>query len=160
MDSDKQEKRRSIYEIVRRDKLAWSRKEAALKLKCIDERRLEYLEKNPSAVQPEDVLLMAEVYEEPSLCNHYCAIECAIGRDSVPYVGQPDQSQLPIIVLRMIASLNSVSSMKDRLIEIAADGAVTDDELEDFKSIQGNLDEITSIVKSLELWAEKAIKKE
>lgn len=149
----------SLYEQIRCEKLHWTRAKAALELKCIDENRLERIEKNRSAIRPDEVLILAEAYDEPSLCNYYCAMQCPIGKDEeIPYIEQPEQSELPIIVLRMIASLNSASQMKDRLIEIAADGDVTDDELEEFEGIRQELEKITSTVKTLEMWADKAVK--
>lgn len=77
----------------------------------------------------------------------------------IPFIEQPEQSELPIIVLQMISSLNSTSRMKDRLIEIAADGDVTEDELEEFEAIRQELDKITSTVRMLEMWADKTIKR-
>ena len=151
----------SVYEEIRNEKLGWTRAKAALELEWIDENRLERIEKNRVAVRPDEILRMAEVYDEPSLCNHYCSIQCPIGKDGrIPYVKQPGESELPIIVLQMISSLNNAGHMKDRLIEIAADGNVTDDELEEFETIRQELDKITATVKTLELWAEKTIKNE
>ena len=150
----------SLYEEIRCEKLNWTRAKAALELKCIDESRLERIEKNRTAIRPDEVLVLADVYDEPSLCNYYCAIHCPIGKDEgIPYIGQPEQTELPVIVLQMIASLNSANQMKDRLIEIAADGNVDNDELEEFEAIRKELDKITSTAKTLEIWADKAIKK-
>lgn len=161
MADEKSKEYASVYEEIRNEKLNWTRAKAALELEWINEDRLERIEKNRVAVRPDEIVRMAEVYDEPSLCNHYCAMQCPIGQDGkVPYIGQPEQSELPIIVLQMIASLNNAGQMKDRLIEIAADGDVTDDELEEFEAIRQELDKITSTVKTLEMWAEKAIKKD
>ena len=55
----------------------------------------------------------------------------------------------------MIASLNSMSKQKDRLIEIAADGTIGNDELEDFIDIQEELERISITVETLQLWSEK-----
>lgn len=160
MGTKQSENRKSIYEQVRKDKLGLTRIEAALRMDTIDERRLEYIEKNPSKAQPADISEMAEAYDEPALCSYYCAMECRIGKDrGMSYVEQPEKAELPIIVLKMIASLNSTSQMKDRLIEIAADGDVTEDEMAEFEDIRQELDKITDTVKALELWAEKSIKK-
>lgn len=159
MTDKKKKEYASVYEEIRNEKLDWTRAKAALELEWIDENRLERIEKNRAAIRPDEVVRMAEVYDEPSLCNHYCAMQCPIGQDGkVPYVGQPERSELPIIVLQMIASHNNMSQMKDRLIEIAADGDVTDNEMEEFESIRKELEKITSTVKTLEMWAEKAIK--
>ena len=61
------------------------------------------------------------------------------------------------IVLKMVASLNSVSKEKDRLIEITADGSIDADEIKDFVHIQEELEKISVTVETLQLWAEKMI---
>lgn len=57
----------------------------------------------------------------------------------------------------MLASLNSVNKTKDRLIEIAADGIISSDEIEDFIHIQNELERISITVETLQLWAEKML---
>ena len=42
-------------------------------------------------------------------------------------------------------------------MEIAEDGAVTEDELSDFMSIQKNLDKISTTVETLKLWMAEAL---
>ena len=66
-------------------------------------------------------------------------------------------ADLSQIVLQMLASLNSVSKDKDRLIEITADGEISDDELKDFIRIQDQLEKISITVEALQLWAEKML---
>lgn len=63
--------------------------------------------------------------------------------------------ELSAIVIEMLASLNSVNKTKERLIEIAADGVISDDEIEDFIHIQNELERISITVETLQLWAEK-----
>ena len=57
----------------------------------------------------------------------------------------------------MLASLNTVNRTKERLIEIAADGAVSEDEIEDFIKIQEELERISITVETLQLWSEKML---
>ena len=97
---------------------------------------------------------MARAYKKPSLCNYYCSHECPIGKEYVPEV---EVKELSTIVLEMLASLNSVHKQKDRLIEIAADGRITGDEIEDFIHIQEELERISVTVETLQLWAEKML---
>ena len=103
---------------------------------------------------PDEVLIMSEKYNEPSLCNHYCSNECPIGQKYVPEIKVRDLSQ---IVLEMLASLNSMKKSQERLIEITADGVIDDTELEDFINIQKELERISITVETLQLWAEKMI---
>lgn len=97
---------------------------------------------------------MAQKYKIPGLCNHYCSQECPIGIQYVPKIESKILSQ---IVLEMLASLNSIDKKKNRLIEITADGEVSDDELKDFILIQNELEQISMTVESLQLWIETMI---
>ena len=60
-------------------------------------------------------------------------------------------------VLEMLASLNSMNRRKDRLIEITADGVISDDELEDFIRIREELERISIAVETLQLWSERML---
>lgn len=117
--------------------------------------RLERIENNKFQIHPEEVLLLSKVYNEPTLCNHYCSNECPIGKQYVPEVKVADS--LAQIVLEMIASLNTMKKSQERLIEITADGVIDDSELKDFVHIQNELERISITVESLQLWAEQMI---
>lgn len=140
------------YEI--RKKLGLSREKASEILESIPPERIERIEKERFLPHPDEVLIMSEKYNEPSLCNHYCSQECPIGQKYVPEIKVRDLSQ---IVLEMLASLNSMKKSQERLIEITADGVIDDNELEDFINIQKELERISITVETLQLWAEKMI---
>ena len=57
----------------------------------------------------------------------------------------------------MLASLNAMDRKKERLIEIAADGTISKDELDDFVRIQKELERISVTVETLQLWVEKML---
>ena len=61
------------------------------------------------------------------------------------------------MILEMLASLNSMRSRQERLIEITADGVIQNDELEDFIYIQQELERISLTVETLQLWTERMI---
>ena len=65
--------------------------------------------------------------------------------------------ELSQITLEMLASLNSLEKEKNRLIEITADGRITEDEFHDFNMIRDQLNKISHSVNSLQLWLEKTI---
>ena len=144
---------KSIYQ-DRREALGLSREKASELLETIQPERLERIESGKYTAYPGEVLTMAEKYQDPQLCNHYCAHECEIGKRYVPEIRV---KELPQIVLEMLASLNSVKARQDRLIEITADGHIAADEVEDFVSIQNELERISVTVETLQLWAEKKI---
>ncbi len=144
---------KNIYHTTR-EALQLTRESAADLLESISPERIEKIENERSLPHPDEVLLMAQKYKSPSLCNYYCANQCPIGQQYVPEIKIKDLSQ---IVLEMLASLNSMSKQKERLIEITVDGKITGDELEDFIYIQEELERISVAVETLQLWSERML---
>lgn len=144
---------KNIYQQTR-ESLKLTREAASELLASITPERIEKIENERSLPHPDEVLVMAEKYRQPGLCNHYCANQCPIGQQYVPEVKIKDLSQ---IVLEMLASLNSMSRQKERLIEITVDGKITGDELEDFIYIQQELERISIAVETLQLWSEQML---
>ena len=144
---------KNIYHTTR-ESLKLTREMAGELLETIPPERIEKIENERSLPHPDEVLVMAEKYKQPSLCNYYCANQCPIGQQYVPEIKIKDLSQ---IVLEMLASLNSMNKRKERLIEITADGKISGDELEDFVFIQEELERISITVETLQLWAEKML---
>lgn len=137
-----------------REALQLTREEASDLLESISPERIEKIENERSLPHPDEVLVMAEKYKQPSLCNYYCANQCPIGQQYVPEIKVKDLSQ---IVLEMLASLNSMTKQKERFIEITVDGKISGDELEDFIYIQEELERISIAVETLQLWSERML---
>lgn len=149
--STKENKNR--YQLAR-EELGLSREKASDLLEVIPSERIEKIENERSCPHPDEVLVMSQKYKKPSLCNYYCSNECPIGKEYVPEI---QVKELSSIVIEMLASLNSVNKTKDRLIEIAADGIISNDEIDDFIHIQNELERISITVETLQLWAEKML---
>lgn len=141
------------YQLAR-EELGLSREKASDLLGTIPSERIEKIENEKSLPHPDEVLVMSQKYKKPSLCNYFCSNDCPIGREYVPEV---QIKELSAIVIEMLASLNSVNKTRDRLIEIAADGMISDDEIDDFIQIQNELERISITVETLQLWAEKML---
>ena len=137
-----------------REEAGLTRAQASEIIGTISESRLEKMETGKTAIYPEDVVDMAKAYKKPELCNYYCTHECRIGKTSVPEV---KLSSLSEIVLGMLSAPNSLDRQKDRLIDIIADGEISDDELPDFVKIQKELDQIDLTVESLKIWMASTI---
>lgn len=137
-----------------REGMGLSREKASELLGWISPERIEKIENEKSLPHPDEVLAMSEEYKVPRLCNYYCANLCPIGQEYVPEVKVKDLSQ---IVLEMLSSLNSVRKKQERLIEITADGEITNDEVEDFVNIQQELERISLTVETLQLWSERML---
>lgn len=144
---------KNIYQTTR-EALHLTRETAGELLETIPPERIEKIENERSLPHPDEVLIMADKYKQPGLCNYYCANQCPIGQEYVPEVKIKDLSQ---IVLEMLASLNSMNRRKERLIEITADGVISDDELEDFIRIREELERISIAVETLQLWSERML---
>ena len=141
------------YQLIR-EELGLSREKASELLEVIPPERIEKIENEKSMPHPDEVLAMSKGYKKPSLCNYYCSNQCPIGKEYVPEI---EIKELAPIVLEMLASLNSVNSKKDRLIEITADGKIDNNEIDDFIYIQEELERISITVETLQLWSEKML---
>lgn len=144
---------KNIYHQTR-ESLGLTRESASELLQTLSPERIEKIENERCLPHPDEVLLMAEKYRQPSLCNFYCANQCPIGQQYVPEITIKDLSQ---IVLEMLASLNSVQRSRDRLIEITVDGQIARDEIQDFIHIQQELERISICVETLQLWSEQML---
>lgn len=142
---------KNIYQQLR-EAQKWSREKASEEMEGIQADRIERIESGKSTAHPDEVVIMAEKYKAPQLCNYFCANECEIGKQYVPEVKMKDLTQ---IVLEMLSSLNTAKKKQERLIEITADGQIEKDEVEDFIDIQDELEKMSLTVESLRLWSEK-----
>ena len=103
---------KNIY-FRKREELNLTREEASLLLETMAPERIEKIENERTIPHPDEVLLMAEKYKSPQLCNYYCANECPIGKQYVPEIKIKD---LSAITLEMLASLNSMHKKQESLI--------------------------------------------
>ena len=144
---------KNIYQLYR-EEAELTREKASEKMEYISADRIEKIESEKSYPHPDEILVMADCYKKPNLCNYYCSHECPIGKEFVPEVRLKDLSQ---IVLEMLASLNAIDKDKNRLIEITADGKLTADEYRDFASIENQLNKISLSADALKLWLQQTI---
>ena len=144
---------KSIYQVTR-ENLDLTREKAGELIPGFSPERIEKIENGRTQIQPEDVLLMAEYYKAPSLCNHYCANECPIGQI---HAIRTESKELGQIAVETLNALNKMNKSKDRLLEIVEDGQVRPDEYDDFVEIKAVLDRIAQSVSNLQLWVDEQI---
>ncbi len=142
---------KNIYQQYR-ENAGLTREKASEAMGIVSETRIEKIESDKTVPYPDEIMAMAECYKTPDLCNYYCSNECPIGQKYVPQVQAKELTQ---IVLEVLATLNSLDKDKDRLIEISADGEVSEEEEKDFGYIKEQLDKISLAVDSLQLWIDK-----
>ena len=142
---------KTIYQICR-EEAGLTRSEASKKMTAVSDSKIEKFEYEMQEPTPYDIIQMADAYGRPALCNYYCSHKCEIGHRYVPEV---EVSDLSNIILETIASLNEINPLTTRLIQIARDGKISDDEIKDFAFISNKLDEISLAIDSLNLWIDK-----
>jgi len=101
------------------------------------------------------VLAMAELYNAPEIKNHYCTQECPIGKSTVHKL---EVMEFDRLALTLIAALRNISNVKESIIDIAADGVISDKEKPKLKEVLGMLDGIVIHTQELRMWAEKNLK--
>lgn len=142
---------KNIYQLYR-ESAGLTRAEASEKMTAVSASKIEKFEYETQDPTPYDIIQMADAYKRPDLCNYFCSHKCEIGHRYVPEV---EVSDLSDIILETIASLNEINPLTTRLIQIARDGKISDDEIKDFAFISKKLDEISLAVDSLNLWVDK-----
>jgi len=89
------------------------------------------LEKHMSV---EKAVLMADLYNAPHLLNHYCLHECPIGC-SRPISDEVHSIERVTVKLLKSMKIDQIESFKNRLIDISADGQVSEDERPEMEAI-------------------------
>lgn len=146
---------KTIYQTLREER-DLTREKAGDLMPGISADRIEKIENGRATIQPEDVLIMADCYKAPSLCNYYCTHECAIGKKHVHEVQEKALAQITVETLN---ALNKLEREKSRFLEIVEDGEVTPDEYDDFLKIKETLDKMAASISSLQLWIDETIAK-
>lgn len=142
---------KNIYQLCR-EACGLTREKASESMIGISASRIEKIEYEIQEPTPYDIVQMADCYKRPDLCNYFCSHKCTIGDRYVPEI---EISELSNIILETIASLNEINPLTSRLIQIARDGKITDDEIKDFAFISKKLDEVSLAIDSLNLWVDK-----
>lgn len=121
----------------------------------LDRTRLARIELGSVVPYPEEVLLLAEAYNTPELCNSYCARQCPIGQGNIQEVSIDDFDRLS---LKVLGSLKNIDELRMSLIAISEDGVISESEQDAFQNILDSLEKISTNAKALQLWAQKNIR--
>lgn len=112
---------------------------------------------NTKVVPVDKVVLMADLYNCPELKYGYCKNECPIGKQ-MPLA--TEAKGIEGIALRMIQKFDpeGLNEMKNSLVDIAADGIISDDEKPKLEAILRKLDDMAVVINEMKLVGEKALK--
>ena len=131
------------YEAAKSNERLSSREGAAEEI-GIDRTRLARIELGSTIPYQEEVLLM-------ELKGNYCREMCPLGKN-MPKI---ENAGLDRISLRMLSSLKKINEAKESLLDITADGIISEEEKPELKKIIQTLDEVNEITQNLKNWVER-----
>ncbi len=126
-------------------------REGAADILSIDRGRLYRIEKGLINPYPEEVHLMADLYNAPELRNYYCTGMCPLGCE----MPKADVVDLDRITVQALSSFRRLNETKEILLEIAEDGMITEDEKPDMQKVLNDLEELETVAQNLRIWAKR-----
>ena len=101
-------------------------------------------------------VLMADLYRKPELRNYYCLHECPIGRTLAISAETPGLERVTLKLLKNLR-VEDLEEVKEKMLDIAEDGKITEDERPDLEAILTYLDQLSKTVSELRILGEKAL---
>ncbi len=101
-------------------------------------------------------VLMADLYRKPELRNYYCLHECPIGRTLAISAETPGLERVTLKLLKNLR-VEDLEDIKEKMLDIAEDGKITEDERPDLEAILTYLDQVSKTVSELRILGEKAL---
>jgi transcriptional regulator with XRE-family HTH domain len=112
---------------------------------------------NTKVIPVDKVVLMADIYNSPELMAWYCSSECLIGK----FFPMPSSEVATVerTAMNLLKQLRQgdVERVKEKLIDITADGVISPDERADLAEILDYLDELIKAAGELKLIGSKVL---
>lgn len=128
-----------------------SSREGAADIMSIDRGRLYRIESGIANPYPEEIHLMADLYNAPELENYFCTNMCPLGMN-MPKVNLEDLDRISI---KALSTFRKVEETKELLLDITEDGIIDESEKPKLEKILGTLDELEQVAQSLKIWVKK-----
>lgn len=127
-------------------------KEGAAELLGVSVSTLSDYELGLTKIVPTDMVVkMANLYNAPELENYYCTEMCPLGCN----MPKAEIEDLDRIAIRALASFREIAETRDTLIDITADGTISEDEKPALGKVLKNLEELEAIAQNLKIWVKK-----
>ncbi|MBQ6091321.1 MAG: helix-turn-helix domain-containing protein [Lachnospiraceae bacterium] len=112
---------------------------------------------NTKVVPVDKVVLMADLYNAPELISGYCVHECPI-HGFLPLATK--EKNLQGIALRLLKGFNEeeLKQMKSDLIDVTADGDLTEEEIPKLNEIMKKLEGLAGTISEMKIVTEKFIR--
>lgn len=128
-----------------------SSREGAADIMSIDRGRLYRIESGIVHPYPEEIHLMADLYNAPELKNYFCKNICPLGGD----IPRAEVANLDRITVRILSAIRRLGETNDLLLDITEDGVIDESERDDMGKVLHNLEELEQITQSMKLWVKK-----
>jgi len=139
-----QDKKRNIYQIARADK--GITQEKAAELLCVSVESLRAYETGRTVPPNDIVCAMIEVYGTQYLAYQHLVFSSEVARHCLPKIEFKD---LPEAVLNVLKEVSDFVKCRDGLIDIAADGKISEEERPEFDRIMSEFEDVVSSFYSL-----------
>lgn len=101
-------------------------------------------------------VLMADAYNSPELLNYYCLNECPIGCRHPISDEVLDIDRITVKILKNL-SLDRLGDMQKKMLDIAYDGVVSENEKPELKQVVEYLEETAKTISELKILADKLL---
>ena len=128
-----------------------SSREGAADYMSIDRGRLYRIESGIAVPYPEEIRLMADLYNAPELENYYCRTMCPLGSE----IPKAELADMDRITIRTLSTFRKIGETKEMLLDITEDGVIDENEKPQLEEILKNLEEVEAIAQSMKLWIKK-----
>lgn len=128
-----------------------SSREGAADIMSIDRGRLYRIESGVANPYPEEIHMMADLYNAPELKHYYCKNICPLGAD------MPDVEVVSLdrVSLKTVSIIRKLGYVKESLLDITEDGIIDESEKPTLNEILQTLEEFEQVAQTLKLWAKK-----
>ena len=101
----------------------------------------------------EKAVILADLYGRPDLLNYYCIHECPIG---VMHPLSDEVLPLEQVTLKLLSKLRlcQLDEVKNKLVDIAEDGQITDYEMKDLKDVLEYFEQVSRTISELKIIGE------
>lgn len=128
-----------------------SSREGVADIMSIDRGRLYRIESGIANPYPEEIHLMADLYNAPELKNYFCKNICPLGED----IPKAEVADLDRITVRTLSAIRKLGETKELLLDITEDGVIDETEKDDMEKVLRNLEELEQIAQNMKLWIKK-----
>lgn len=134
---------------------SFASREGAADLLGIERTRLARIELDTITPYPDEVRVMADIYNAPELMGYYCSQHCQIGRCMTEVLPSVQAKSLEQLAVQAAIALRSAESIRDGLLDIAADGVIDTNERPTFERLLSQLGQIAQIAHQFQLVARR-----